>query len=157
MQLMRTAMLLLLVLFVVPCVLSLAAEEVTAERLGQFYPQSWEQRILGKTAYSHLVIPGHQKASTTNYYDFGGVEIIYYAKEDAVFEKKVKGIRAPASKIHKLEIDGCPVIALDKRKIMADIGGEIFLSIDCSNCKSQEELLKMLRAFDLNEMKNILQ
>ena len=156
MQSIRTAMLLLLTFFVVPCVVTLAAEEITAERLGSFYPQAWEQRIAGKTGYSHMVIPGHQKASTTNYYDFGGVEIIYYAKEDAVFEKKVKRIRAPKAEIDNLEIEGCPVVTVGKTKVMSDIGGEIVLSIDCFNCESQEELLNLLRAFDLRGMKGLL-
>lgn len=138
-----------------------AGEPVTAERLGAFYPPAWESKAFKPPAYSHLVLPGFQKASTTRYYDFGSVEITYYDKGDAVFEKKLERLKSRKDMTTR-EISGCRVALLDGTapgrgaKALADVGGEIVIDLDCGTCKGVDEILARIQAFDLEAMAALL-
>ncbi|MCJ7556933.1 MAG: hypothetical protein MUP90_08485 [Gammaproteobacteria bacterium] len=140
-----------------------SAEDISAEQLGGFYPSSLERLAISPPGYSHLAIPGFQKASTTRVYEFGGVEITYYSDEDGVFGKKVAKLRPDRLTVERVEQQGFPVVVVTRKsdskpvKIMADVGGEIAVVVDCANCESRDELLGKLAAFDLQGLGKLLE
>ena len=136
---------------------ALASEEVTAEKLGEFYPAQWEAEAVGKTAFSHLQIPGHQKASTSRYYKFGQVEFIYYDQPDSVYVKRVDKLKARDKKFEDIEISGCPVVVFTKKRAIADIGGEILAYLECYTCESSEDLMARFQKIDLGGLKGLLE
>ncbi len=139
------------------------AEDISAEQLAGFYPSSMEQSALSAPAYSHIVIQGFQKASTTRLYDFGSVEITYYSPEDKVFDKKVAKLRLDRVTVKKLEQQGFPVVVVERKrddkpvKIMADVGGEIAVVVDCSSCETRDDLMAKMAAFDLKKIAKLLE
>jgi hypothetical protein len=135
---------------------AMASEEVTAERLGEFYPAQWETEAVGKPAFSHLKIPGHQKASTSRYYAFGQVEFIYYDKPDSVYNKRVDKMKARDKKFEDVEISGCPAVVFTKKRAIADIGGEILAYLECYTCESSEDLMARFQKIDLGGLKGLL-
>ena len=135
---------------------AIAADEITAERLGKFYPAQWEQEAVGKPAFSHLKIPGHQKASTSRYYAFGQVEFIYYDKPDSVYDKRVDKMKTRDKKFEDVEISGCPAVVFTKKRAIADIGGEILAYLECYTCESSEDLMARFQKIDLGGLKGLL-
>lgn len=139
-----------------------SAEDISAEQLAGFYPSSLEMLAISTPSVSHLVLPGFQKANTTRLYEFGGVEITYYSLEDGVFRKKVEKLRPDRVSVEESEQQGFPIVIVTRItdgkpvKIMADIGGEIAVVVDCSNCEAREELLGRLAAFDLQGIGRLL-
>ncbi len=133
-----------------------ASEEVTAEKLGEFYPAQWEAGATGKVAFSHLQIPGHQKASTSRYYAFGQVEFIYYDKPDSVYAKRVDKLKAGDRKFEDIEVSGCPAVVFTKKRVIADVGGEILVYLECYTCESQDDLMARFRMIDLPGLKTLL-
>ena len=136
---------------------AIAADEVTAEKLGEFYAAQWEGEAVGKTAFSHLQIPGHQKASTSRYYAFGQVEFIYYDKADTVYAKRVEKLKAGDRKFEDVEISGCPVVVFTKKRAIADVGGEIIAYLECYTCESREDLMARFQKIDLGGLKGLLE
>ena len=136
---------------------AMASEEVTAEKLGEFYPAQWEAEAAGKTAFSNLAIPGHQKASTSRYYAFGQVEFIYYDKPDSVYDKRVDKLKARDKKFEDVEISGCPAVVFTKKRVIADIGGEIIAYLECYTCESREDLMARFQKIDLGGLKGLLE
>ena len=136
---------------------AMASEEVTAEKLGEFYPAQWEGEARGKPALSHLQIPGHQKASTSRYYAFGQVEFIYYDKPDSVYDKRVDKLKARDKKFEDVEISGCPAVVFTKKRAIADIGGEILAYLECYTCESSEDLMARFQKIDLGGLKGLLE
>lgn len=134
-----------------------ASEEVTAKKLGEFYPAQWEAEAAGKTAFSNLAIPGHQKASTSRYYAFGQVEFIYYDKPDSVYNKRVDKMKARDKKFEDVEISGCPAVVFTKKRAIADIGGEILAYLECYTCESREDLMARFQKIDLGGLKGLLE
>ena len=137
--------------------LARASEDVTAEKLGEFYPTQWEAEALGKPAYSHLQIPGHQTASTSQYYAFGQVEFIYYAKQDSVYYKRVDKLKANDKQFEEVEISGFPAIVFTKKRVIADFGGEILAYLECYTCESKEDLMARFQKIDLAGLKGLLE
>ena len=133
-----------------------SAQEVTAEKLGQFYPAQWEAEAAGKASFSHLQIPGHQKASTMRYYAFGQVEFLYYDSKDAVYEKRTAKIKERDKKFEAVEISGCPAVVFNKQRVFADVGGQILAYLECYTCESQEDLMARFRMMDLPGLKALL-
>ncbi len=136
---------------------ALASEEITAEKLGEFYPAQWEAEAAGKTAFSNLAIPGHQKASTSRYYAFGQVEFVYYDRQDAVYEKRTAKIKERDKKFEVIEISSCPVVVFNKQRVFADVGGEILAYLECYTCKSQGDLTARFQQIDLKGLKGLLE
>ncbi len=136
---------------------AMASEEVTAERLGEFYPAQWEGEARGKPAFSHLQIPGHQKASTSRYYTFGQVEFIYYDKPDSVYAKRVEKLKARDKKFEDVEISGCPTVVFNKQRAIADVGGEVIAYFECYTCESGEDLMARFGKIDLAGLKGLLE
>lgn len=134
-----------------------AAEEVTAEDLGRFYPALWEEEALGKPAFSHLEIPGHQKASSTRYYAFGLVEFIYYAPQDSVCSRRVAKLKSNGKKFEEIEISGYPVVVFEGNRAIADIGGEILAYLECYTCESREELMARFEKIELEGLGGLLE
>lgn len=139
-----------------------AAEPVTAEILASFYPRELESRAFKQPALSHLEIPGHQLASTTRYYDFGGVEIIYHAPGDPVQQRKVERLKPDRYTITEGQSQGVKVLfvwrlnAEAPSKAMALVGDQIHLSVDCGSCASESELQALVDAFDLPGLAGLL-
>jgi len=134
-----------------------ALEEITAEKVGEFYPAQWEAEAAGKTAFSNLAIPGHQKASTSRYYAFGQVEFVYYDRQDSVYEKRTAKIKERDKKFEVVEISGCPAVVFNKQRVFADVGGEILAYLECYTCESQEDLMARFRVIDLAGLKSLLE
>lgn len=134
---------------------SAAEEPITAETLATFYPEQLESRAFKEPALSHLEIPGHQLASTTRYYDFGGVEIVYHAPGDPVQQRKVERLKPDRYTITEGQSQGTSVLfvwrlnAKAPTKAMLTVGDQIAVSIDCGNCASEAELQGLVDAFDL--------
>lgn len=145
-----------------PALLAMAAEDVTAEdvtaeKMGQFNPAQWESEAVGKQAFSHLQLPGHQKASTSQYYAFGQVEFIYYAKADSVYYKRVEKLKAKDKKFEEVEISGFPAVVFTKKRVIADIGGEILAYLECYTCESSEDLMARFQKIDLAGLNGLLE
>ena len=136
---------------------AIAAEEVTAEKLGEFYPAQWEGEAMGKASFSHLQIPGHQKASTSRLYAFGQAEFIYYDKADSVYAKRVEKLKAGDKKFEDIEISGCPAVVFTKKRVIADIGGEIIAYLECYTCESQEDLMARFEKIDFGGLKGLVE
>ena len=134
-----------------------ASEEVTARKLGEFYPAQWEAEAAGKTAFSNLAIPGHQKASTSRYYAFGQVEFVYYDRQDAVYEKRTAKTKERDKKFEAVEISGCPAVVFNKQRVFADVGGEILAYLECYTCESSEDLMARFQKIDLVGLKGLLE
>ena len=141
----------------VPVALAMALEDVSAEKMGEFFPAQWEAEAAGKQAFSHLQIPGHQKASTSQYYAFGQVEFIYYAKEDSVYYNRVEKMKAKDKKFEEIEISGFPAIVFTKKRVIADIGGEILAYLECYTCETKEDLIARFQKIDLAGLKELLE
>lgn len=141
---------------------SVSADPITAEVLATFYPEQLESRASQAPALSHLEIPGHQLASTTRYYDFGGVEIVYHAVGDPVQQRKVDRLKPDRYTITEGQSQGTRVLfvwrlnAKAPTKAMLTVGDQIALSIDCGNCASEEELQGLVDAFDLPGLGDLL-
>ena len=136
---------------------ALASEEITARKLGEFYPAQWENEAMGKATFSSLAIPGHQKASTMRYFAFGQVEFVYYDKQDSIYEKRTAKIKERDKKFEVVEIKGCPAVVFNKKQVFADVGGQILAYLECYTCESQEDLMARFRMIDLTGMKNLLE
>lgn len=142
---------------------AVGAEPISAEKLAEFYPQSFEADAISDPGLSHLEIPGWQLSSTTRIYNFGSVEITYYLAEDHVFQKKLDKLRPDRYLQETLENQGFPAVLVTRKingepvKILADVGGEISLVIDCYTCKTREDYLQRLAAFDLPGLGKLLQ
>ena len=134
---------------------TVAEEPVTAEVLANFYPGSLESRAFKEPALSHLEIPGHQLASTTRYYDFGGVEIVYHAVGDPVQQRLVERLKPSRYNITEGESQGFKVLFVYRNnadapiKAMVQVGEQIHLSVDCGQCASESDLQTLVDAFDL--------
>lgn len=136
---------------------AMAAEDVTAEKMGEFNPTQWEAEAVGKQGFSHLQIPGHQEASTSQYYAFGQLEFIYYAKEDSVYFKRVDKLKAKDKKFEEVEISGFPAVVFSKKRVIADIRGEILAYFECYTCESSEDLVAKFQEIDLAGLKGLLE
>ena len=140
-----------------PVSLAMASEDVPAEKMGEFFPAQWEAEAVGKQAFSNLQIPGHQKASTSQYYAFGQVEFIYYAKEDSVYYKRVDKLEAKDKQFEEVEISGCPAVVFTKKRVIVDIGGEILAYLECYTCETKEDLMARFEMIDLAGLKALLE
>lgn len=142
---------------------AIGAEPISAEKLAEFYPASFEADAISEPGLSHLEIPGWQLSSTTRMYKFGSVEITYYATDDHVFQKKLDKLRPDRYASESMERQGFPTILVTKItngepvKILADLGGEIVLIIDCYTCKTRDEYFETLAAFDLQGLAMLLE
>ena len=116
-----------------------------------------EEEALGKPGFSHLEIPGHQKASTSQYYAFGQMEFIYYAEQDSVYFKRVEKLKGNDKKFEDIEIDGFPAVVFTKKRVIADIGGEILVYLECYTCESAEDLMDRFQRIDLAGFKGLLE
>lgn len=162
---MKTSFWLMLAMWalVLPLEAAVCAEPISAEKLAEFYPGSFEADAISEPGLSHLEIPGWQLASTTRMYNFGSVELTYYLSEERVFQKKLDKLRPDRYALENLENQGFPTVLVTRKsngepvKILADVGGEISLIIDCYTCKSRDEYLEKLRAFDLPGLGKLLQ
>lgn len=146
----------------IPAGIVLAADEITAGDLAGFYPPEFESSAISEPGRRTLVIPGFQIASTDRLYDFGGVEIILYESTDKIFEKKLEKLRPDRYTLENLVQQGFPIVLVAKKntgepvKIMADIGGQIVLSIDCYACKTRDAFIEKMQAFDLQGLGQLL-
>jgi hypothetical protein len=136
---------------------AIASEEITAEKLGGFYPAQWEAEGAGRTAFSNLAMPGHQKASTSRYYAFGQVEIIYYDRQDSIYEKRTAKLKGRDKKFEVVEISGCPAVVFNKQRVIADVGGQILAYLECYTCESQGDLMSRFQMIDLAGLKSLLE
>jgi len=155
--------LLILGVILLPLEGALGAEPISAEKLAEFYPASFEEDALSQPGLSHLNIPGWQLSSTTRIYKFGSVEITYYSTDDHVFQKKLDKIRPDRYASESMERQGFPTILVteirngEPVKILADLGGEIVLIIDCYTCKTRDQYFETLAAFDLQGLAKLLE
>lgn len=133
-----------------------ADEDVTAEDMGQFYPAKWEEEALGNRAFTNLQIPGHQKASTSQYYAFGQVKFIYYAQQDSVYSRRVDKLKANEKKFEEVEISGFQAVVFTRNRVIADIGGEILAYLECYSCESREDLMARFEKIDLAGLGGLL-
>ena len=133
-----------------------ADKDVTAEDMGRFYPAQWEEDALGKRAFSNMEIPGHQKAYSSQYYAFGLVEFICYAREDSVYSRRVAKLEAKDKKYEGIEISGFQAVVFSSNRVIADIGGEILAYLECYSCESREDLMARFEKIDLAGLGGLL-
>ena len=155
----------------VVCPAPAAAQEITAEALAEFVPETLAGADRWKDpAISHIEVPNQQKASVTQYYlgePGGTLEIIYGDPEwglfDAAVQRTARGAERRAKTGGRDEavtvsgFDACLVVSSTTTFVLVDVNEAILVRVQVSAGQMAEATIAAAEAMDLQGLASLLE